>query len=90
MSNPQGCLDLANIDTTPGRDNPFSPPQGWQGDQDEYHAFLKDRLRSPEYQQQMIVAVRQMLMGVEVEVSGPWRNIAQRLINTLVMRCVPI
>lgn len=38
-----GVVNFAVIDTTPGADNAFAPPEGFSGDYAAYKALLRER-----------------------------------------------
>jgi hypothetical protein len=78
-----GVVNLKNMDTTPGNENPFSPPDGWTGTKDDYITLLRARNKDSCYQQQIFVAARQRLNEKNVVFFGPFKDIANRMLNSM-------
>ncbi|MDX2503917.1 MAG: hypothetical protein QNL62_05515 [Gammaproteobacteria bacterium] len=78
-----GVVNLKNMDTTPGNENPFSPPDGWTGTNDDYITLLRARNKDSCYSQQIYLAAKQRLIEKDVAFSGPFKNIANRMLNSI-------
>lgn len=68
-------FDASNIDTAPGTGGPMSPSDGFEGSDDDYLVWLRDRFTTdPFVAQAMFVASRfQMTTGKTVCV-GPYAD----------------
>lgn len=60
------------LDTTPGNlSSPFSPPQGWNGDDGEYIKWLRSKFKvDPELRQRLGIAVRAYNLQRPLQLSG--------------------
>lgn len=81
-----GAIDLSRHDTTPGAKSPFAPPAGWEGDETAYRNLMRRRYRQdPGCGQHISVTVwlyKNNPMG-SVEITGPYRRAALRVIQAL-------
>lgn len=81
-----GEIDLSYHDTTPGAKSPFAPPAGFSGDEEAYLAYMRRRYRQdPGASQHMAVTVwlYDRSQGHDVEIAGPYRELALRVIKGL-------
>lgn len=80
---PMGVIDLSEMDTAPGNNNPFSPPAHWAGSQEDYIELMRSRNRSQDGFQQFFVAARQRIVENDVTFSGPFNEVADKMLNSL-------
>lgn len=74
-----GIIDFTLIDTSPGADTAFAPPQGFSGD---YLAFMRERYRlDPGVRQHVAIVGRMVLRGDKVSFTGQFANQARRLVG---------
>ena len=78
-----GIINLIEMDTTPGNNNPFSPPAHWAGSQEEYVDLMRLRNRSEDGFQQFFVAARQRILQQDVKFLGPFNEVADKMLNSL-------
>lgn len=84
-----GKLDMYRLDTTPGANSMFAPPQWWNGDQEEYRIFMRQRYEHDiMLRQQIDVLTRRIALraGVsnEITFSGPYSQTAKGMLKFLV------
>lgn len=83
-----GRIDFTKFDTTPGADNAFSPPAGWQGDENEYVVLMRDRYTNggPGYRQHFFIAGWDLLKERPVLFVGPFSQKAKEIAEMVVSR----
>ena len=71
-------LNPLHLDTTPGLDQPFSPPPGWRGDGGAYRALLRQRFRDDPWLRQWfgVIAFR-LGRGDVLRARGPYAREAE-------------
>ncbi|MCP1675485.1 hypothetical protein J2T57_002635 [Natronocella acetinitrilica] len=76
----QGVFDVLVIDTTPGADGPFAPPEHWQGDRAAYKTLIRERYsRNRGAHQQIETTAR--LTGHAI--TGPYAEYARQIIEAV-------
>ncbi len=72
-----GLFDLSCIDTTPGANGLFSPPDGFDGDGDDYIKFLRERYRNKRYSQLFALQKHFFEKGIKITFNGPFSDQAK-------------
>lgn len=81
-----GIVNFNKIDTTPGADQAFAPPEGYAGD---YIELLRDRFKNhPMYRQHIYLAAQKLARGqiTEANISGPYRQMAIQICKKIHLR----
>ena len=79
--------DAWHLDTTPGAlSQTFSPPQGWDGDDDDvnYLDWLRTQFKSDHcFRQRLGSAARSLKRNSPVKIEGPFRDTLISALNSL-------
>ncbi|MCX7100865.1 MAG: hypothetical protein NTX38_05090 [Methylobacter sp.] len=77
------CFDAYSLDTTPGNQlSPFSPSLDWDGDDNAYLRWLRERFRSsPEFRQRLGIAARAKGHDQKLDLSGPFSHVLRLAID---------
>ncbi len=78
--------DFSRIITDPGagENHPFSPPQGWEGDESAYRALMRERYRSPGYRTVLLAWARAYARpDADVHFEGAWSTQAKEILAHL-------
>src|SRR5690554_1867620 len=80
--------NLASVNTTPGANNVFAPPAGWEGDESEYIRLIRYRYTDMQYRQQINVVARRMINSRRgtVPITGPYAEAAQKSLTGVIAR----
>jgi len=78
-----GIINLTEMNTNPGNNNPFSPPPCWIGGKIDYIELMRDRNRTRTGYQQIYVAAKQRIMEENVTFHGPFKEVADNMLNSL-------
>ena len=79
-----GLINMRFLHTTPGSvaDDPFCPPQGWEGDQKAYRELLRQRWGDLMWGQRLRLYIR-IAQENPIHAYGPYAEMAARVINQL-------
>ncbi len=78
-----GIINLAEMNTSPGNNNPFSPPHSWSGDNDDYIELMRNRNHTRAGYQQIYVAAKIRIVESNVSFYGPYKDVADKMLNSL-------
>lgn len=78
-----GVINLTKMNTSPGNNNPFSPPHSWSGDNNDYTELMKNRSCTRAGHQQIYVAAKQRIAESSVSFYGPFKDVADKTLNSL-------
>lgn len=75
-----GAVNFRCINTEPGAGTAFAPPAGFEGDDQAYVQYMRERWKSdPGVRQHVAVAGRRLIRGDEVVFVGRYANEARRI-----------
>lgn len=85
-----GLLNLYNLDTTPGANCVFAPPQGWVGDDRAYKDLIRQRysrhMQIKQYVNLIARRMRSATIKAEITFAGPFEHLAKEIINGVVIK----
>ncbi len=76
-----GLINFRVINTDPGANTAFAPPNGWQGD---YRQYMRDRWKhDPGVRQHVAVVGRMLVRGEQVVFCGRFADEARRIVEAV-------
>ena len=77
-------INSSDCNTTPGGASVFAPPEGFEGDAEDYIKLMQDRYRNVDTGQQMFCTARLTRHGNRlVQYSGPYQEQARSIVHKI-------
>lgn len=78
-------MDASHVETAPGAAgvHPFSPPDGWDGDADAYVELMRERYKSMNFKQEILLIAFFRKRGGETRFTGPFAREAKGILDAL-------